>query len=82
MMKQMQTDDIDFDVYTYSGAITACGKGGQARRALSLLGEMVKNHGETHCTALNETVNESGGWPPCFCSSGWSTLCVRGEVGY
>lgn len=47
MMKQMTKDGVAFDVYTYSGAITACGKGGKADKAVELLDEMVDEHGET-----------------------------------
>ena len=40
MMEQMRQDGVELDVYTYSGAITACGKGGKPTKALSLLDEM------------------------------------------
>lgn len=40
MMKQMEEDRVEQDTYTYSGAIRACGKGGQWLKALELLNEM------------------------------------------
>lgn len=46
MMKQMEKDGVAFDAFTYSAAIVACGKGGKPRKALELLDEMVKVHGE------------------------------------
>lgn len=46
MMEQMQKDGLDYDVYTYTGAITACGKGGQPEKVLGLLDEMVDEYGE------------------------------------
>lgn len=46
MMEQMEKDGIAFDEFTYSAAIVACGKGGKPRKALELLDEMVKVHGE------------------------------------
>lgn len=46
MMEQMQKDGLDYDVYTYTGAITACGKGGQPEKVLGLLDEMVEEYGE------------------------------------
>lgn len=41
MMDQMQKDSIPVNEYTYSAAISACGKGGQSSKALDLLDEMV-----------------------------------------
>jgi len=46
MMKQMRKDGLEPDAYTYSGVITACGKGRKATKALSLLDEMVEQYGE------------------------------------
>lgn len=46
MMKQMEKDGVGFDEFTYSAAIVACGKGGKPRKALELLDEMVRLHGE------------------------------------
>lgn len=46
MMEQMQKDGIAFDVFTYSGAISACGKGGEAAKALGMLDDMEKQHGK------------------------------------
>lgn len=46
MMKQMLKDGVAFDVFTYSGAITACGKGGKADKAIALLDEMVDEYGK------------------------------------
>lgn len=40
MKEQMKKDGVEHDVYTYCGAISACGKGGQALKALELLDEM------------------------------------------
>ncbi|CAN0561657.1 unnamed protein product, partial [Ectocarpus sp. 12 AP-2014] len=45
MMKQMEKDGIAFDEFTYSSVIVACGRGGQPRKALELLDEMVQVHG-------------------------------------
>lgn len=40
MMKQMTEDEVMHDRHTYSGAIRACGQGGQWAKALDLLNEM------------------------------------------
>ena len=46
MMKQMLKDGLAFDVFTYSGAISACGKGGRADKAIELLDEMTNDYGK------------------------------------
>lgn len=46
MMEQMRKDGLEYDVYTYTGAIMACGQGGQPEKVLDLLDEMVEEHGE------------------------------------
>lgn len=52
MMKQMEKDGIAFDEFTYSSVIVACGRGGQPRKSLELLDEMIQVHGEHVSTAV------------------------------
>lgn len=63
MMKQMEKDGIAFDEFTYSSVIVACGRGGQPRKALELLDEMVQVHGEPRVSKLVESCLQS------FCRS-------------
>lgn len=42
MMEQMEKDGLEPDLWTFTAAITACGKAGEVFRALDLLKEMDK----------------------------------------